>query len=204
MTNQLRLPVMRSDQRLNPRFFPQVVQGGLQRELGGVRLHAVGLTCDRAWCRPWARARQAEPEPQDGYAGISILLDRAANHLAKAGQLRGSRIGLAPGIILGAGAGHALGDELAGDLRDVHRSRRFAAQTERPDPPRMRVGQCRRQLRIVGAEGGCTNLEASRHHGVCSVRQHGQGKQVRNGSHRALVERGCRGSSAAFRRAILC
>src|SRR4051812_31696458 len=64
--------------------FPSVMQRGFQRKLGGVCLDAVGLTCDRAWPRPSARARQAEAKPQDCHTRISILLDRAANQVAEA------------------------------------------------------------------------------------------------------------------------
>ena len=76
-----------------------------------------------------AGARETKAEPQDGDAGISILLDGAPDHIPEARELWWRFIRLAPGIVLDAGAGHALWDELARDPRDVQGSRRFAAET---------------------------------------------------------------------------
>src|SRR3954464_2526965 len=99
---------------LNPRKereSPEIVQRCPERELGGFRLDAVALTCDRGWRRPSTRARETEAEPQDGDAGIDILLDGAPDHIPEARELGWRFIRLAPGIVLGAGAGHALGNE---------------------------------------------------------------------------------------------
>ena len=73
----------------------------------------------------------------------------------------GASYDFAPGIVLGAGAGHALRDELARDPRDVHRSRRFAAETQRTDSARVRIRQGGPQLGIIGAQGGVANLKPS-------------------------------------------
>ena len=168
---------------IEPGFLPEVMQRCFQRELGGVCLDAVGLTCDPpAWRRPSARARETEAEPQDGYAGISILLDGAPDQIPEARELWRRFIRLAPGIVLGAGAGHALGDELAGDPRDVHRSRRFAAETQRPDPRAWASAS-------AGASWGSLALKVAAPiwkrldiMGSARYAQHGQGKQVTNGS----------------------
>ena len=161
---------------IEPGFLPEVMQRCFERELGGIRLDAVALTRSRRRRRFPAGARETEAEPQDGDAGISILLDGAPDHIPEARELWWRFIRLASGIVLDAGAGHALWDELARDPRDVHRSRRFAAETQRPDPARVRIRQGGPQLGIIGAQGGATNLKPSRHRGR-SVAQHGQAKQ---------------------------
>src|SRR3954463_10437490 len=69
-----------------------------------------------------------------------------------------------------------------GAARDLISSDIFNASS----PPHQR----RRQLGIVGAQGGIANLKPSRRHGVCSLRQHGPGKQARDGSDLALLARG--------------
>ena len=82
---------------IEPGFLPEVVQRCFERELGGVRLDAVALTRSGRRRRFPAGARETEAEPQDGDAGISILLDGAPDHIPEARELWGASYDSHPG-----------------------------------------------------------------------------------------------------------
>ncbi|QCM13748.1 hypothetical protein CFBP6625_25410 (plasmid) [Agrobacterium tumefaciens] len=88
-------------------------------ELVGFGLHGIGFRFRRLRWRAAPDLGQAEIELQYRMT-VFLLLDRAAEYVAKAGEAWGRVKMIACGIVRNAGARHTLDDEAVSDLGDVH------------------------------------------------------------------------------------